>query len=710
MKRVFGSPLFATAAGLLLLLPVGLLLRWSTFRITFDISLEERALELVMNGTKLRAELPEVPKAFEAITLREARSFYPLGLESVVVLGPDGSSTPVSLEPVVEVNPPALAPLVGDWWVDRYPQVRDVARAPLKLATPTRLRVTLTGRSFQNREIWLEGPQRVGFIGRSGLLNNDLLLLVGDRVVAGSAQGVGREIDARHLAHTVLLGLAGALVLALVAGPRRDRPPAASPRLWTALTVLALAAGAGLTLWMGLSVLDGRPHFQDDLGYLVRARWLTEARLTGPVLNPMEHFQIPYTACVEGRQISQYPIGWPLVLAAGALLGAPGAVAPLCAAVAAICAALVGRRLGGPVVGLVTALLLATSPLHQILGGSMLAHAAAGMWLALFVCLFLRGWDPEHGRPWHLAAAALALGGLFCTRPLTALAAALPAAAWTLWKVIQSRFSGKSMFAALLMLPAGLLGSAPALLDNWAVTGNPFKFAYRITLNSNWTLSAWPEGLFWLDRTAAQLPTLLFGWGWPTVRGTGWILALSLGVLLLRFVLGRAAAADWLILATCLTLSLSYIGYVGGTGLHGFGPRYLAEAVPLLAILGARGLQALAEGRSRLLAQSLVAALLLPAAVFLPGRLAQYRGYNDVSNILEQAVATAKVERGLIILGEPIHLNWMRAARWVPPHPDDPVVVAESREDNTRLLRVFRDRPVYLFKDDRLGPYVPEQK
>ncbi len=701
----------------LLLLPVlwvGVV--WTDFKVEIQIECNATGVRLTVNGQT--TEVPLRLGDLREISVVDTRNFFPIGGGSLelVSASPD-SPVRYSLPRRFDFHDDKVSP-VGDWWVDSQAPRTEVFRHWASAPLPFVVRTTLTGRSIRSRELWLRGDVEIGFAVRAGFINNDMHVLRKDlSLVEGGGLLPQAGIDGRHALHwlvsgafmaalcTVLFHLAAFVSwrYARVELPWLQRPPALA---------VVLILNALLGLWVASFILDGRPHFQDDLGYLLRAKWLLAGHLYYPPPENADHFAIPFTMVANGHWLSHYPIGWPALLVIGEGLHAPWIVAPFCGFVTALVSWLLARTIAGGVVGLAAAVLLTLSPLNLILSGSMLSHAGTAMWLAIFVWLFSRGWKQENG--WRsLALAGIALGFAFSTRPLSGVATGVAAGGFVVFEMARRRFSSRAWQSLAALVLGGVVGALPAMLDNWMVTGNPLTFAYNLGYSEIWTPRAYAVGLFWTDRMLALMPALAFGWGWPTLSSCWPVAALTFGFAFVPFFSGRATRFDWLLLAVLFALPLAYLGFNAGTGLHAFGPRYYVDNLFALMLLTARGFQILAQsGRSiersalpRLLALLLFLALTGSTAWNLRRRLERYHNYNDVDNRIERRLAEASLQRGLILLGPPTYLNWIRAARLLPTDLRAPLVFAEAREDNSKLLRDYAGWPVYIIDDSSLKPY-----
>ncbi len=700
-----------------LLLP----LAWIAFvRTEFETEIEiertESKLIFTVNGRRQEAPLAGLPLTELVITATPC--FFRQGGGEIVV---SSRGWPVvrALLPEEFKFPPAERPLTSDWWIDSTALRAEVFKLKTNAPLPWKVRTTIYGRMLAEMEVKFDGGASCAF--RSGLLNNDALIFDPERKPLAIIElPPDPARDSRHAVHGLVGGLFLACALYLLAsalGTISGRKlPAWLERIpWSAFAWAMVLVGFALALWMAWSILAARPHFQDDLGYLTRAKWLCAGRLWLPPPPFGEHFAIPFTMVVKGRWMSHYPVGWPLLLALGEFIHQAWIVPPLCSLVAGAATYFLTRESAGVVAATMAVTLLALSPLNVVLSGSMLSHAATAMWLALFACLYLRGWR-DQGRPRSLLLAGVALGMAFSTRPLSGVAVGAVAGAFAVAELVRHRLSVRSWKLLAVFGLGGVAGSLPALLDNWFTTGNPLTFAYNLNYSHIWKPGMDPGGLLWTDRMLGQFPSIAFGWGWPAAWGTSWIvLALVFAFALVPFVAGRATREDSFLLGIFVLVALSYIGFSAGTGLHGFGPRYYVDIFFALAVLSARGFQVLATAPARapaallpvVVVATLFAVLTGSTAGSLPRRLELYRNYNEIDDRIEKAIARLPEPRALVLLGDPAYLNWVRAARLLNRDLRAPLVFAELREDNSALLEAYRGWPVYQFDGQGLRPFPP---
>lgn len=784
MKR-FRPAIFA-----LLLLP---LFWWLSTLCVFHTDLEivnsGKNVRYTLNGRTSLVELLAI-KNVRRIEIKTIGSPFPVGGKELTIEQAGQVVWRETLPMQFKTEPNKAAPL-GDWWVDEKITARPhvVFERPLTLDGTFRLTARITGRNLQNTTLRLVGESGAEFGFRRGLLNNDCWIkdqngkIIVSKVLDSTPTQHGAEI-----AEPVLWGLMAACgliigftvlgwVFSLFAASRRDAlPPLSKERLttrhstnggkdalgfasrlteaeqvkpvsifplkswavWLFVSCLTLL-GLFLYLWVANRVLERLPHFQDDLCYLLRAKWLTAGILSPPMPGYWQHLDVPHTwfSTQTGQWLTIYPIGWPLMLAVGEWFHAAWVVPPVCGAIGLVLIYLIGKELYGNWTGWAAMVLAFLSPMAILMSASLLSHAATAMLLSLFMYWLITGW--KKWSYWRMAGAGLALGYTFGIRPLTAVAVAVPAGVFLLVELIRLRFRRGAILALALLIFGGLVGTVPVLLDNYHSTGDPFLFTYTAgPKHHRWTLDNLSHSLKVTDATLSTVLPMAFGWGYGLV--TGWpVFSLIYAFPLVAFLTGRASRYDWLLLATFVCVPVAYLGHEAN-GAHGYGPRFYYDVFFCLFLLTARGFAVLGElfsapmhsllslnsmgqapalnkGQAPALNQmntrkwplvvtGFFLALCASTLIMLPQRLRLYSGYNEITGELERAVAEMGMEQGIILLDYPDHCDWIMSANLFPADPFHPkLLVAKKLDDNTMLREVGSGLPMYLWTGSGLLTY-----
>lgn len=326
-------------------------------------------------------------------------------------------------------------------------------------------------------------------------------------------------------------------------------------REWNNFYILFLVI---ISLFTAKFILQGFPSSAIEESFLIQGKifssgklWLEEFPLAKYLLNRRMIVQ-------EGKIISQYTPGWPLILSVLYTLKVPDwALNPI---LGGLCLILVTKILdllkikSSLVVGC-----LAMSSFFILNSASYFCHIACSLAVLCGLYSFLR--STENYR-W-----AIAMGFSFAVaaaiRPYTALFLATPIGIFLIFK---------QQKVLLFSIVGGLPVIIPLLAYNWAVTGNPLvdPFSWRY-FESN------PIQLIKVNQS--NVPKFnyklfsLAGWTNPV------IVILGLWKILQRTISFKLTIFDWMV----ISLSVGYFLFPDSAG-NQYGPRYLLEAFPIFCI------------------------------------------------------------------------------------------------------------------------------
>lgn len=341
-------------------------------------------------------------------------------------------------------------------------------------------------------------------------------------------------------------------------------------------------------------VFERMPHLEDEMAYVWQAQAIAGGHLNVPSPPQPKSFLVPFVIDYQGQRFGKYPLGWPVILAIGIWLGQRALVNPLLAGMGVWLTYRLGKMILSPAVGILAAGLTLVSPFFWMNSGSLLSHpfglvlsaAFAIAWLDAFTRLYLpRRWLPT-------LVAALCLGMMVLTRPMTAAGIALPFGLHAAYLFLRGhsqpeiRRSLRRRLLALAGMVAGL--SLLHFAWQWAVTGDPLLNPY--TLWWSYDRVGFGPGVgriegghslhqAWINtRHSLQGNFIdLFGWGSFS------FLFIPFGVLA-----GWRKPAIWWVGLVFPALVLVYMAYWIGSQL--FGPRYYYEGLYSLTLLSAAGI------------------------------------------------------------------------------------------------------------------------
>ena len=492
-------------------------------------------------------------------------------------------------------------------------------------------------------------------------------------------------------------------------------------RVGLAAGLLSLLA-VGVSLWTSRNIFETIPHLEDEFANLWQAEVMASGRMALPSPPEPESFLVPFVVDFESSRFGKYPPGWPAALAIGAWFDVPYWVNPILAGIAVWLTYRLGSRLAGALAGALAALLTALSPMMLMLSGSLMPHMLSVVltlaWMLAWFDLFappLSGAATRVPRWMLVLTAGLSMGLLVLTRPLTALAVALPFTVHAVALIVRRASGAPQHLAGVAFVAVAVAALLPAW--QWALTGDPWLNPYALwwpydrigfglgigvlaeghTLRQAWintrlSLSAWQHDLF----------------GWPYLS---WVF-LPFGMWAVR----RRSEA-WLCLALFPALVLAYMAYWVGSWL--LGPRYYVEAVPALAAISAAGIVWLGGRASRKVVgrraghMAVVAAILFlltaNAAIYLPIRVGRLRGLFGITRSALTAFDEVNPGAALVIVeGDPHWHGYGNLLTLAEPFRRSELILVHERgpEIDARVAALFPTLPVYRYDPAQPGVLV----
>ena len=468
------------------------------------------------------------------------------------------------------------------------------------------------------------------------------------------------------------------VVLLQLAGIGRLLRPLGKFRWGTGNFVFLVASAAfSVLVYISRDVNGGIPHVPDEVSYVFQAKLLASFHLTAPIPSPKTAFDFFYPSLLVdsgGRWASIYPFGHPLMLSIGELVGAVWLIPPLLGALSILLIYRVGKRIHGPHVGVVAALLLAFSPFFQMTASNLMSHNTAMFYLLVSLFFITAGWKRR--------SLAYGLGGVFFglllnTRPLTAAALVPPFAFLFVSDFALERGQRVAVIRRSCAFAAGVLLMVGAMcLYNLGTTGSLSSgYGNNSSLETVIGFGNRNSLARGLENDQAQLSALL-----PSLNG--WPLFIGLALVPLPFLLGSRSRWDVFLLLAALFAMGVWTLYESSGLMHG--PRYWFEAVPFLMLLSARGLTLLQErlahwsrlilGRLRPTEEPIAVArvtgyaalgVLLAISVhgwmlgkhfdiertdFMPRTISELKGFNGADGRLLQAADKMHIHNALILV------------------------------------------------------------
>ncbi len=203
------------------------------------------------------------------------------------------------------------------------------------------------------------------------------------------------------------------------------------------LIVLLLALFAfGMSALLSQTVFERLPHLEDEVAYLYQARIFARGDIVIDSPETSRIFWQPFIVDRGGNRFSKYTPGWSAQLALGILMGEYWVINAFFALLTVAVTYRLAREIFNPQAGVIAAALFAFSPMALLLNATLMSHTSALFWTTLFLYAYWRLERGRHATRWGLLG-GLALGALVATRPLTAVAVALPVVVWSVMRLVR---------------------------------------------------------------------------------------------------------------------------------------------------------------------------------------------------------------------------------------------------------------------------------
>jgi hypothetical protein len=368
------------------------------------------------------------------------------------------------------------------------------------------------------------------------------------------------------------------------------------------LAVFLAIAGFLASALVTERIFEAIPHIEDEIAYVWQAKALAEGHLTIPSPPHTRSYLVPFVVDHDGDRFGKYPPGWPALLSLAIQLGIRAWINPLLAGLGVWLTFQLGKRCFSPLVGLLAAGLTVTSPFFLMNSGSLLSHPLGLVLTISFTIAWLEAfWNdrreeaidqPTRAKQGWLFTiiSAAALGGLIITRPMTAVAVALPFTIHGVYLLTRGDRSIRIRLLVFCLIIAIFTGGY--FLWQYLLTGDPLLNPYTLwwsydrigfgpghgrdaeghTLHLAWTNTRRNLEAGYYD---------LFGWG-----AYSWIF-LPFGLFAIR-----RNRKGWLLAGIVVSMVLVYMAYWIGATLYG--PRYYYECLFSLTLISAAGIAWLA--------------------------------------------------------------------------------------------------------------------
>lgn len=301
----------------------------------------------------------------------------------------------------------------------------------------------------------------------------------------------------------VLVGWGLLFFLPLHPSPSGAIAPPPAPPKW-GLPALLMATLVTLALTHAVTE-RAYVYSPDETDYLLQSKLMSEpgyARQLGEELRPF--FALRQTVFAEGRLYTQYPPGWPVLLAAFSAMGLRWWSGAICGVAGMIFTYFLGKRLRSRAVGLLACVLMGTASPFLLIGGSYLSHVPTLALIVMAAVLLLKGEQSDGAIrviSWWLAG--LLLGSAVAVRPLTGVSLGLSLG---LWMLVRRRLPARSIISLAGLVAFGVLLPVLALLHyNTVTNGKPLVFGYTAANGTLSDIGFGPRGFMTYDRDMQPL-------------------------------------------------------------------------------------------------------------------------------------------------------------------------------------------------------------
>jgi hypothetical protein len=477
------------------------------------------------------------------------------------------------------------------------------------------------------------------------------------------------------------------------------------------------------TVWVWLAscgisraVLGSAVITDDEHVYQFIAETLRTGSLTAPSpREDLEFFIEQFVVLSDTARYGKYPLGHPALLALGQMLQIERLIVPLVSALLIPLTYWIGARIFDRRVATLTVLLLCGSPQLLMTGATLLSQPSSALFFLIALVFFLR---ETRSRSLMLCLSGLAMGLAVLVRPLPqVLFAATMALALLRAQDMPWRANTRAALLRLLAFVAPLVAlSSLLLLINAVQSGHPLKSGYvQFHAAGQAGVAQIATGLG--GSLASQAMSLVAG----GLRLNIWLLGWPLS--LIGLIWARPSRASEVLWGSVLA-SLAYRLLSPKAGVAATGPIYLYEIVPVLCLLSASGILALAERLrardpwSSAVTSGVVAASIVSLTLFWPVKLSELRSMGAAQNLLSDMMAAERVTKPALLFHEGIvpywsGLSWAYYPPCNSPALDNDILYIYFRRDPEGLAknlefwrRRFPDRSAWFFTFTPKGPVL----
>lgn len=471
-------------------------------------------------------------------------------------------------------------------------------------------------------------------------------------------------------------------------------------------------------------IFEHIPHINDEIVYLFQAQIFMSGQLYYPSPCGKEFFDFTHMIN-NGKWYSQYPLGYPLLLVFGLLLKAPWIVNPLFAAFSIIIFYLLGKEIYDEKVGVLAAVLGSVSIWFLLMSSTMMSHTSCMFFTSVFLLFLFRSLkNPSFANG---LVAGLGLGMVILIRPYAAFFISLPFLIFYTGKLLKNfRRNLKNATAFALIL---LISIFSLLLYNYLTNDNFLTFGYEVSHGKAHGIGFGKTGYTDIPHTVFLGFTQVFNYiGSLNNYLFGWPLSSFFAIVPLFFLtkINPESRKKDLLLASGLFSLLAGLFFFWGTYIL-IGARMIFEALPILLLLSARGLDEIPKLsldkfkkiNRNTLNKALISTLIIftayaffirfPQWIWPPETEWYYHGYANkyaaVTSNINRTLESVDLNKSLVIMKfiyHPIeHFPygwWGSGFLYNDPQLENDIIYTRDRgKENLNLMQCFPERTFYLY-------------
>jgi hypothetical protein len=472
---------------------------------------------------------------------------------------------------------------------------------------------------------------------------------------------------------------------------------------WLAFSRILIGTGFVISLAL-VWCLRAFPNSADEYSYLFGAQTFLAGRLWNPLPPEPQFFAFLHTLELNGKWVTMYTPGWPLLLALAGYFRLPyWLVCPVIGLVFLLVMFVLGNRQGGHLGAVLTILIIAVSPFFVFNAASYFNMVPSATAALLFGWAALEFFDRPS--PLNALLTGVCLGALGFIRiydvTIFFLAFAIGLLSvgkrrhYTLAPIIA--LGGSPFVAALLAYDRAITGSAFLLPEIWGNPGTELGFLLidrGMTFVTEFFLALWSIVEFgrWTS------PIFLFG---------------SLAALTLKI-----RKHQWIFLDLIFPINVVAYLLVEGIGGNRYGPRYYFIGYPFLVLtvvsILVPWLQDTTGMRRIAFVLTLIVGHVLTCVFAIVSYARVYRGVVDERMDIYDQVQTQHIHNAVVVIrtvgGRYMPMTPMDLTRnGISIGDQDVIYSLDIRDHMTELRHLFPSREFYIY-DGKLGVAKGELK